>query len=42
VDFQKKYELNIDEFSAPLFREIDEDFVELFHDEYLKIMALGL
>ena len=42
VDFQKKYELNIYEFSAPLFREIDEDFGELFHNEYMKIMALGL
>lgn len=42
VDFEKEYEITIDEFSAPLFRELDEDFIDGFYTEYMKIMALGL
>jgi len=42
VDLNKKYEITIDESSAPLFRDIDEEFQEEYYQEYQKIMALGL
>ena len=41
VDLAKMYEITIDEFSAPLYDEIDEDFLVEFSDEFLKIRALG-
>lgn len=42
VDMVKKYEITIDEFSASLFDEIDEEFQDEFGDEFLKIRSLGL
>lgn len=42
VDLVKKYEITIDEFSASLFDEIDEEFQDEFGDEFLKIRSLGL
>jgi hypothetical protein len=42
VDLEKVYEITIDEFSASLFDEIDEEFTHEFIDEFLKIRALGL
>lgn len=42
VDLLKKYEITIDEFSASLFDEIDEEFQDEFCDEFLKIRSLGL
>ncbi len=42
VDLLKKYEITIDEFSASLFDEIDEEFQDEFGDEFLKIRSLGL
>jgi len=41
TDLAKEYEITIDEFSASLFDEIDEDFQNEFVDEFLKIRALG-
>lgn len=42
VDLVKKYEITIDEFSASLFDEIDEEFQDEFGDEFLRIRSLGL
>jgi len=42
VDLEKMYEVNIDESSSALFRDIDEDFQENYFQEYQLIMALGL
>ncbi|MCU0637102.1 MAG: hypothetical protein MUE87_00525 [Methanothrix sp.] len=42
VDMVKKYEITIDEFSASLFDEIDEEFQDEFGDEFLKIRSMGL
>jgi hypothetical protein len=42
VDFEKQYELYIDEFSAPLYEEIDEEFEDSYPEEYFKIRALGI
>jgi hypothetical protein len=42
VDLYKEYEITIDESSAPLFRDIDEEFQEEYYQEFQKIMALGL
>lgn len=42
VDLEKMYEVKIDESSAALFQDIDEDFQEEFYREYLEIMALGV
>jgi len=42
VDLDKKHEITIDESSAPLFRDIDEEFQDEYYQEYQKIMALGL
>ncbi len=42
VELIKKHEVSIDEFSAPLFQRIDEEFEKKYHEEYLQIMALGL
>jgi hypothetical protein len=42
VDLEKMYEVNIDESSSALFRDIDEDFQEKFYQEYQLITALGL
>jgi hypothetical protein len=42
VDMKKVYEITFDESSAPLFRDIDEEFQDEYYEEYQKIMALGL
>jgi hypothetical protein len=42
VDLDKEYEITIDESSAPLFRDIDEEFQDEYYQEYQKITALGL
>jgi len=42
VDLEKMYEVNIDESSSALFRDIDEDFQENYYQEYQLITALGL
>jgi hypothetical protein len=42
VDFEKQYELYIDEFSAPLYEELDEEFEDGYPEEYFKIRALGI
>jgi hypothetical protein len=42
IDLFKMQEVFIDEFHAPLFREIDEEFQGEYPDEYLQIVALGL
>ncbi|MGV8174819.1 MAG: hypothetical protein ACP5OU_03875 [Methanothrix sp.] len=42
VEMVKKYEITIDEFSASLFDEIDEEFQDEFGEEFLKIRSLGL
>lgn len=42
VDLEKQYELYIDEFSAPLFDEIDEEFEESYPEEFFKIRSLGI
>lgn len=42
VDFEKQYELYIDEFSAPLYEEIDEEFEDSYPEEYFKIRTLGI
>jgi len=42
VDLDKKHDITIDESSAPLFRDIDEEFQDEYYQEYQKIMALGL
>lgn len=41
VELEKKYEIMIEEFSTPLFAEIDKEFLEKFPDEFLTIRALG-
>jgi hypothetical protein len=42
VDFEKQYELYIDEFSAPLYEEIDEEFEDSYPEEFFKIRILGI
>ena len=42
VDLKKECEITIDESSAHLFRDIDEEFQDEYYQEYQKIMALGL
>jgi hypothetical protein len=42
ADLVKKYEITIDEFSASLYDEIDQEFQDEFADEFLKIRSLGL
>jgi hypothetical protein len=42
VDMAKSYEVLIDEFHTPFYREIDEDFKDEYPDEYQNIRALGL
>jgi hypothetical protein len=42
VDLVKMHEILIDEFYAPLFRDVDEDFQDEYFDEYVKIRALGI
>jgi hypothetical protein len=42
VDLKKENEITIDESSAHLFRDIDEEFQDEYYQEYQKIMALGL
>lgn len=42
VEFDKQYGLYIDEFTSPLFEELDEEFQESYPEEFLKIMALGI
>jgi hypothetical protein len=42
VEFDKQYDLYIDEFTSPLFEELDEEFQESYPREFLKIMALGI
>lgn len=42
VDLWKNYELYIDEFSAPLYDELDEDFEDGYPEEYFKIRAMGI
>jgi hypothetical protein len=42
VELEKRSEVFIDEFSSPLFEDLDEEFQEDYPQEYLKIMALGL
>jgi hypothetical protein len=41
VDLKKIYEISIDESSALLYRNIDEDFRNEYRQEYTKIMALA-
>jgi hypothetical protein len=42
VELGKQYELYIDEFSAPLFDELDEEFEDSYPEEFFKIRALGI
>lgn len=42
VEFEKIYDIYIDEFTSPLFEELDEEFQQSFPEEFLKIMALGI
>jgi hypothetical protein len=42
IDFEKQYELYIDEFSAPLYDEIDEGFEDSYPEEFFKIRSLGI
>ncbi len=42
VDLEKNYELYIDEFSAPLYDELDEEFEDSYPEEFFKIRALGI
>ncbi len=42
VEFDKQYDLYIDEFTSPLFEELDEEFQESYPEEFLRIMALGI
>lgn len=42
VDLEKQYELYIDEFSAPLFDDIDEEFEDSYPEEFFNIRALGI
>jgi hypothetical protein len=42
VEFVKQYELYIDEFTAPLYNEIDEEFQESNSEEFFMIKALGI
>jgi hypothetical protein len=41
VDLENISEIYVDEFSTPLFDELDEDFQESYPDEFLGLMALG-
>ncbi len=42
VDLEKNYEVYIDEFSAPLYDELDEDFEDSYPEEFFKIRAMGI
>ncbi len=42
VEFVKQYELYIDEFTAPLYNEIDEEFQESNSEEFFMIKTLGI
>lgn len=42
VDFEKRYELYIDEFYAPLYEKIDEDFEDSYPEEFFIIRSLGI
>jgi len=42
VEFEKKFDLYIDEFTSALFEELDEEFQEDYSEEFLQIMALGI
>jgi hypothetical protein len=42
VGLNKVYEVYIDEFSTPLFRDIDEEFHGDYPDEYMQILGMGL
>ncbi len=42
VGLDKRSELYIDEFSSPLFEDLDEEFQKSYPEEFLQIMALGL
>jgi len=42
VGLGKVYEVYIDEFSARLFRDIDEKFQDDYPDEYMQILGIGL
>jgi hypothetical protein len=42
VKLEKQSEIFIDEFTSPLFKDLDDQFEEEFPEEYLQIMALGL
>ncbi len=42
VEFEKKYDLYIDEFTSALFEELDEELQEDYPEEFLQIMALGI
>jgi len=39
---EKVYDVYVDEFSTPLFRDIDEGFKVEYYEEYLKILGMGL
>lgn len=41
ADLEKSYDLYIDEFSAALYDELDEDFEESYPEEFFKIIAMG-
>lgn len=42
VFLEKQSELFVDEFTTPLFEDLDEDFEVDYPEEYLRIMTLGL
>jgi hypothetical protein len=42
VGLNKVYEVYVDEFSTPIFRDIDEEFQENYPDEYMQILGMGL
>ena len=42
VFLEKRSELFVDEFTTPLFEDIDEEFEEEYPGEYLRIMSLGM
>jgi len=42
VEFETLSEIYVDEFSAPLFDELDEAFGESYPEEFLQIMGLGI
>lgn len=42
ADLEKYQAIYVDEFSAPLFRDVNESFREAYSDEYTKILSVGL